>query len=134
MQKVILIGRLTNAPEAKTTPNGVSVTTFTVAVTRRLNREEADFINIVTWRGLADNCGKYLEKGQQVSIVGEIRSRTYTAQDGSKRYITEVHADEVEFGPKAGAQKQTAPAQKPAAQEDDDDLIDIGLDDEDLPF
>ena len=64
MNKVFIIGRLTKAPEHRTTPNGISVTTFSVAVTRRMNREESDFLNVVTWRGLADNCAKYLVKGQ----------------------------------------------------------------------
>ena len=97
MNKAFIVGRLTRPPEARTTPNGVSVTTFTVAVTRRMNREEADFLNIVTWRGLADNCAKYLVQGQQVAVVGEIRTRSYEAKDGSRRYITEIQADDVEF-------------------------------------
>lgn len=97
MNKVFLVGRLTKAPELKTTQNGVSVATFTMAVTRRTNREETDFLNIVTWRGLADNCAKYLVQGQQVAVVGEIRTRSYETQDGSKRYVTEIQADDVEF-------------------------------------
>lgn len=97
MNKVFLVGRLTKAPELKTTPNGVSVTTFTLAVTRRMNREETDFLNIVAWRGLADNCAKYLVQGQQVAVIGEIRTRSYDAKDGSRRYITEIQADDVEF-------------------------------------
>lgn len=109
MNKVFLVGRLTKAPELKTTPNGVSVATFTIAVTRRTNREESDFLNIVTWRGLADNCGKYLSKGQQVAVTGEIRTRSYEAKDGSKRYITEIQADDVEFLAKAGQRVQENP-------------------------
>jgi len=96
MNKVFIVGRLTKDPEHKTTPNGISVATFTVAVTRRMNREETDFLNVVTWRGLADNCGKYLVKGQQVAVVGEIRTRSYDAKDGTKRYVTEIQADDVE--------------------------------------
>ena len=95
MNKAFIVGRLTRPPEARTTSSGVSVTTFTVAVTRRNNREEADFLNIVTWRGLADNCAKYLVQGQQVAVVGEIRTRSYEANDGSRRYITEMQADDV---------------------------------------
>ena len=109
MNKVFLVGRLTKAPELKTTPNGVSVATFTIAVTRRTNREESDFLNIVTWRGLADNCGKYLSKGQQVAVVGEIRTRSYEAKDGSRRYVTEIQADDVEFLAKAGQRGQENP-------------------------
>lgn len=109
MNKVFLVGRLTKAPELKTTPNGVSIATFTIAVTRRTNREESDFLNIVTWRGLADNCGKYLSKGQQVAVVGEIRTRSYEAKDGSRRYVTEIQADDVEFLAKAGQRVQENP-------------------------
>ena len=109
MNKVFLVGRLTKAPELKTTPNGVSVATFTIAVTRRTNREESDFLNIVTWRGLADNCGKYLSKGQQVAVVGEIRTRSYEAKDGSRRYVTEIQADDVEFLAKTGQRAQENP-------------------------
>ena len=109
MNKVFLIGRLTKAPELKTTGSGISVATFSIAVTRRAKRDEADFLNIVTWRGLADNCGKYLSKGQQVAVTGEIRTRSYEAKDGSKRYITEIQADEVEFLEKAGQRAQENP-------------------------
>ena len=97
MNKVFIVGRLTSPPEARTTTQGISVTTFTVAVTRRQNREEADFLNVVTWRGLADNCARYLTQGQQVAVSGEIRTRSYEANDGSKRYVTEIQADDVEF-------------------------------------
>ena len=95
MNKVFLIGRLVDAPEVKTTPSGVSVTTFRIGVNRRMNRDVSDFFTIVTWRGLADNCGKYLVKGQQVSVIGELQTRSYDDKNGIKRYITEVSADEV---------------------------------------
>lgn len=97
MNKVFIIGRLTRDPEHRTTPNGVSVTTLGVAVTRRTNREEADFFNVVAWRGLADNCAKYLVKGQQIAVVGELRGRSYEAKDGTKRNVTEIQADDIEF-------------------------------------
>ena len=129
MNKAFIVGRLTRPPEARTTPNGVSVTTFTVAVTRRMNREEADFLNIVTWRGLADNCAKYLVQGQQVAVVGEIRTRSYEAKDGSRRYITEIQADDVEFLAKPkGAENREA---KDGMFAPDDGYM---PDDDDLPF
>ena len=103
MNKVFIIGRLTKAPEHRTTPNGVSVTTMSVAVTRRMNREQSDFFNVIAWRGLADNCAKYLVKGQQVAVAGELRTRSYEANDGSKRYVTEIQADDIEFLAKPGA-------------------------------
>lgn len=101
MNKVILIGNLTKDPEHKTTPNGISVTTFTVAVQRRMKNAEgkydADFINIVAWRSTADFVAKYFEKGSRIGIVGNIQTRSYEDKHGEKRYITEVIADEVEF-------------------------------------
>ena len=101
MNRVILIGNLTKDPEFNTTNSGISVCRFTVAVNRKFKNEngesESDFINIVTWRGLADNCGKYLHKGNKVSVCGSIQTRSYDTPDGTKRYVTEVIADEVEF-------------------------------------
>lgn len=97
MNKVFIVGRLTRDPEHRTTPNGISVTTFTVAVTRRTNREESDFLNVVVWRGLAESCAKYLVKGQQAAVCGELRTRSYDAKDGSRRYVTEILAEDVEF-------------------------------------
>ena len=97
MNKAIIIGNLTKDPEKKVTSNGVSVTSFAVAVSRNGNREKADFLPVVTWRTLADNCAEYLAKGRKVAVIGEIQTRSYTANDGSKRYVTEINADEVEF-------------------------------------
>lgn len=101
MNKAILIGNLTKDPEVRSTPNGVTVCTFSIAVNRRNTNQAgervADFFNIVAWRQLGELCGKYLAKGRKVSVVGEIQTRSYDAKDGSKRYITEIVADEVEF-------------------------------------
>ena len=101
MNKVILIGNLTKDPELTTTTSGISVCRFTVAVSRRFTNSEGeretDFINIVVWRNLADNCHKFLRKGSKAAVVGNIQTRSYDAQDGTKRYVTEVVAEEVEF-------------------------------------
>ena len=101
MNKVILIGNLTKDPELTTTNNGVSVCRFTLAISRRYanaeGERETDFINVVVWRNLADNCHKFLKKGSKTAVVGNIQTRSYDATDGSKRYITEVVAEEVEF-------------------------------------
>lgn len=100
MNKAILIGNLTRDPESRTTASGISMCTFTVAVNRRFTNQqgqrEADFINVVAWRQNADFVSRYLTKGSKCSVVGSIQTRTYDAQDGSKRYVTEVVADEVE--------------------------------------
>ena len=102
MNRAVVIGNLTNEPELRSTLSGISVCTFTVAVNRRVSRDaqgqkEADFIPIVTWRGLADNCFKYLHKGSKSAVTGSIQTRSYDAQDGTRRYVTEILADEVEF-------------------------------------
>ncbi len=101
MNKVFLIGNLTKDPDFMTTPTDVSVVRFTIAVTRRFQNangeRETDFINCVAWRNLADNITKYCHKGDKVAVAGSMQTRTYEANDGSKRYVTEIVADEVEF-------------------------------------
>lgn len=101
MNKVILIGNLTKDPELTTTTSGTSVCRFTLAVSRRFTNSEGerktDFINIVAFKNLADNCHKFLKKGSKAAVVGNIQTRSYDAQDGTKRYVTEVVAEEVEF-------------------------------------
>ena len=101
MNKAILIGNLARDPETRTTASGVTVCQFTIAVNRRyVNQQgvrEADFIPIVTWRQTAELCARYLSKGRKVAVEGVIQVRSYDAQDGSKRYVTEIVADDVEF-------------------------------------
>lgn len=101
MNKCILIGNLTRDPELTTTSNGVAVCRFSIAVSRRYansdGERETDFLNIVVWRTLGENCHKFLKKGSKVGVVGNIQSRSYDATDGSKRYVTEIVAEEVEF-------------------------------------
>ena len=94
-----LSGRLTRDPELKQTPAGVPVASFSLAVDRKFNREEADFIPITAWRKTAEFVAKYFHKGQRVIISeGRIRVTPYTDRDGNKRTRFEVVADEVEFG------------------------------------
>lgn len=98
MNKVILAGRLTKDPEVRYTQTGVAVASFTLAVNRRFSKEKvADFIPIVVWDKIAEIVGNNLVKGSQVLIEGRIQIRSYEAQDGSKRYVTEVIANDVEF-------------------------------------
>lgn len=105
MNKAILIGNLTRDPEYTTTTSGVAKCTFTLAVQRRFANaqgvREADFISIVCWRQTAELCAKYLSKGRKCCVEGSIQTRSYDAQDGTKRYVTEVIADSVEFLPSA---------------------------------
>lgn len=97
MNNVIISGRLTADPELKTTPNGVSVCTFIVAVDRNTKEEAADFPVVVAWRTTAEFVSKYLSKGRKVIVKGEIRTRNYEDKDGNKRKATEIQADRVEF-------------------------------------
>ncbi len=101
MNKIILIGRLTKDPELTTTTSGVSVCRMSLAVPRRFTNSEGeretDFFNIVVWRALGETCHKFLKKGSQTAIIGNVQNRSYDAPDGTKRYVTEVVAEEVEF-------------------------------------
>ena len=110
LNKAILIGRLTRDPDCRTLQNGTAVASFTIAVDRtfknRDGEKEADFIPIVAWRKTAELCQRYLTKGNQVAVCGRIQTRSYDANDGSKRYVTEVVADEVQFlTPKSESQR-----------------------------
>lgn len=98
--KAILMGRLTADPELKQTPSGASVTSFTIAVDRRFSKDgekQADFINIVAWRHTAEFVCKYFAKGSAILVCGQIQTRSWTDQEGNKRFATEVLADEVSF-------------------------------------
>ena len=100
MNKVFLIGNLTKDPELAETNSGVAYCRFALAVNRPYQEDGnrvADYFNVVTWRGQAENCGKYLAKGRKVAIVGTLQNRTYEDRDGNKRTVTEVVANEVEF-------------------------------------
>ena len=107
MNKVILIGRLTKDPNVRYTPNGVPVASFTIAVDRQYKNQngekEADFINIAAWRKLAETVGKHLKKGARVCVCGALQTRSYE-QDGVRKYITEVVADEATIIDWNGAQ------------------------------
>lgn len=101
MNRVVLIGRVTKDPELKFTPGaGKAVTTFTLAVDRKFSsngQKEVDFIPIVIWNKQAEATANYVTKGKLIGIAGRIQIRSYEAQDGNRRYVTEVVADEVQF-------------------------------------
>lgn len=101
MNRVVLVGRLTKDPELRFTPGtGKAVATFTLAVNRRFKSQgqpEADFIPIVVWGKQAENTANYVGKGRMVGIGGSIQTRSYEAKDGTRRYVTEIVADEVQF-------------------------------------
>ncbi|KHD34406.1 single-stranded DNA-binding protein [Clostridium acetobutylicum] len=101
MNKVVLVGRLTRDPELKFTPGaGNAVATFTLAVDRRFKKEgqqEADFIPVVVWGKQAESTANYMSKGKLMGVSGRIQTRSYDAKDGTRRYVTEVVAEEVQF-------------------------------------
>jgi len=101
VNRAILVGNLANDPESRLTQSGITQCTFRLATQRRVaNKDgvrEADFHTIVCWRGLAENCARYLIKGNKAAVEGQIQNRSYDAQDGTKRYVTEIVADNVEF-------------------------------------
>lgn len=135
MNKAFLIGRLTQDPQASTLDSGHSYCRFSIAVNRTFSRDsenKADFINIVTWDGLAQNCVKYLVKGSQVAVTGSIQTSSYE-RDGVKRTTFEVRADQVEFLSRStqGAPQGTAPAPRPkdTAMDELKEVVD-----DDMPF
>lgn len=130
MNQVILIGRLAADPESRTTQSGISQCTFRLAVPRSYKNaqgeREADFVSIVAWRSTAEFCARYLKKGMKIALSGSIQTRTYQAQDGSKRYATEVIAGSVEFAESRREETQTA-AEAPQTEFTE-------VDDDELPF
>ena len=134
MNKITLIGNLTHDPEVRSTPSGVTVCTFTIAVNRRFANSDGDrqtdFFRINAWRQLGENCGRYLSKGKKVGVIGELQARQYEAKDGSTRMSLDVAADEVEFlTPKDATGEYNAPA---APRTDENGFTNINTDD--LPF
>ena len=131
------MGRLTAKPELKTTPSGVSVATFSIAVDRdykaQNGEKQTDFISVVAWRQTAEFVTKWFDEGSMICVEGSLQTRSYTAQDGKKRTITEVIADKVHFtGEKkdAATPPTMAYTAQPTAPQEFEDLAD----DEPLPF
>lgn len=138
MNKVVLIGNLAKDPELTTTNNGVSLCKFTLAVPRRFagqdGEREADFLPIIVWRGQADNCYKYLKKGSKAAVVGSVQTRSYEGTDGTRRYITEIVAEEVEFLASRGGADGDEEMVKPAGEKKDVVSKFEPIDDDNLPF
>ncbi|MGA9172965.1 MAG: single-stranded DNA-binding protein [Thermoactinomyces sp.] len=153
INRVILVGRLTRDPELRYTPSGVAVTRFSIAVNRNYTNQngerEADFINIVTWRGLAENCANYLKKGSLVGVDGRLQTGKYENQEGRTVYTTDVVADDVRFlepknrsessasgfgGSSFGGGSTYNKSNKPMDDPFADDGQPIDISDDDLPF
>lgn len=150
LNKVILAGRITADPELKQTPSGVSLVTFTLAVNRRFGsrdgqgqQPEADFFRITAWRNTAEFIAKYFRKGSAICICGSIQNRTWTDQNGQRRYMTDIIADEANFVESRNSQDNqsgygapdaySAPAYSSPAQSSAPKFEEIKTDD-DLPF
>ncbi len=119
LNKVILMGHMTADPELKQTASGISVCSFSIGVNRRYSKadqgqQSVDFINIVSWRQQAEFVSRYFKKGSSIVICGSLQTRNWTDNQGQKRYVTEVVADEVSFG--APAAQNANNADKGAAQ------------------
>lgn len=112
LNKTVLVGRLTRDPELRYTQDGVAVASFNLAVQRRYNREQTDFIDIVTWRKLAELCAEYLRKGRLVSVEGSIKTETYTDKNGQKRKSFQVVANDVRFLDKNKPSESSGKAKK----------------------
>ena len=136
MNKVFLIGNLTRDPELSTTNSGISVCRISIAVSRRFanadGSRETDFFNVVAWRAIAENCSKYLKKGSKIAVMGSIQNHSYEGNDGTKRYTTDITAEEIEFlSTKGDATAVDGPSAMPTP---DTGLQPIDDDDNTLPF
>lgn len=131
---VTLVGNLCDEPNFMTTTNGISTVKFRIAVQRRFKdkntgQKKADFVNVVAWRNTADFIRQYIHKGDLVVVDGEIQSHTYDAQDGTKRYVTEVNADDVRRPYQAASNGNGGAAQASGGQGDFTEV-----DDDQMPF
>lgn len=134
MNKVFLIGRLTQDPQSATLDSGKTFCRFTIAVNRPYAKDDnkADFINIVTWDILAQNCVKYLAKGNQVAVCGSIQTGSYE-KDGIKRQTFDIRADQVEFLTRPNTDG-SAPSSEPSKDASIDTLKEVDVAPDELPF
>ena len=121
LNKVILMGHMTADPELKQTTSGISVCSFSIGVNRRYSKadqgqQSVDFINIVSWRQQAEFVSRYFKKGSSIIVCGSLQTRNWTDNQGQKRYVTEVVADEVSFGAPASSSQNASGESKPQGQ------------------
>lgn len=133
MNKVMLIGRLTKDPELRYTQGGTAVASFTIAVDRRFSKEkEADFINCVAWQKTAEFISQYFRKGSKIVVEGRLQTRSYDAEDGSRRFVTEVVVEQGEFGDSKAKNENNSATGASGALEAE--AYDVAFDDNVLPF
>ena len=134
INKVVLIGRMVNDPELKFIKNtGTATTTITLAVDKynaKTKEREADFINVVVWGKQAENLAEYTVKGSQIAVSGRIQTRSYETKDGTKRYVTEVVANEIEFLGNKTTKKEDKKLEKVVNFGDDAEMVET----DDIPF
>ena len=125
MNKLVLTGNLTRSPELRSTPNGIPVCTFTIAVNGRKSDDPTAYFRITVWRQLAEICNRYLTKGKKVFVSGPVSVSTYTAKDGTTRASLEVTADDVEFLSPAGTAAENATVDERAGfvKVEDDEIL-----------
>ena len=131
---VVIMGRLTQNPELKTTGNGISVSSFSVAVDRAYQsngERQTDFINCVAWRSNADFITKYFSKGQMIAIKGSLQQNNYTDKNGNKRTTYDVVVESANF---CGSKEEKAEPNVNLADVDITDFEEISIEDDDLPF
>lgn len=142
MNKIILVGNLTRDPELNSTNSGISVCRIGIAVNRPFvsansTEPNVDFFNVVAWRGLGENCAKFLKKGNKVAVSGRVEIRNYDDKDGNKRTVVDVIADDVEFlSPKTSGEGgyDAAPSAPAAGKKQRIDQLQPVTGDDDLPF
>ncbi|MCG8402026.1 MAG: single-stranded DNA-binding protein [Firmicutes bacterium] len=138
LNKIILIGRLTQDPELRHTPSGAAVASFTLAVDRsfttKQGERETDFINIVAWQKLAENCSNHLGKGRLVAVDGRLQIRSYDDNQGIRRKTAEVVANDVRFldWPKDG--RETPPGGGSSTSSGEGFASEISFNEKDIPF
>ena len=126
MNRLIIIGNIGNSPELRTTPAGIAVCTFSVAVPARKKDDPATWFRVTAWRQLGENCNRYLAKGKKVFVSGPVSVSTYTAKDGTTRASMEITADDVEFLSPSGTVAENATVDERAGF--------VKVEDEILPF
>ncbi|MFA5051366.1 MAG: single-stranded DNA-binding protein [Patescibacteria group bacterium] len=142
LNKVLIIGRLTRDPEARTTPNGQNVATFSLATSRNWTnaqgekKEQTDFHRVVVWGKLAEVCSRYLVKGQEAYIEGRLTTRSWQDAQGNKKSTTEIIAQAVQFGakPRGGASEPREAEEKSSPDEEKENLPEEEIDVEEIPF
>lgn len=134
MNTFICIGNMTREPELNTTPSGVSVCRFSVAVARPFDRDKTDFFNVTAWRGLAENVVKFCEKGSKVAISGYLQQREYEDNKGNKQRVIDVIAQEIEFLSRKKEEKGEQTAVSPTPIKPKQQVLQAFEDDSDIPF